>query len=83
MYSTKRIKGILYQGLYPWNSSTELAVQKKDKNTVIVSFLNDMKRITVNKLFVGVFLAAVAEVFFFHNYRKRGMSLYLVFFLPC
>lgn len=59
--------------MYPWNSFTELIVQKEDKNIVIVSLLNDMKRITVNLFF----LAAVAEVFLFHNYSKRAMSLFI------
>lgn len=62
--------------MYPWNSLTELIVQKKDKNTVIISLLTDMKRIIVNFFF---FLAADAEVFLFHNYSERATYLFDIF----
>lgn len=61
--------------MYPWNSLTELIVQKKDKNTVIISLLTDMKRIIVNFFF----LAADAEVFLFHNYSERATYLFDIF----
>lgn len=56
--------------------SQNFLFRRRTKNSVIVSLLNDIKRITVTFFF----WAAVPEVFLFHNYSKRAMSLFICYF---